>query len=84
MADEFLSQVAAEHQAYGKIIQGGIALDNQDFRQAIKILTEANEVLDTWLGHFDLGRAFLAAGGALPQADSEFDRCVNGVARCST
>ena len=75
LAEEFLSQVAAEPQAYGKIIEGGIALKTGDARQAIKILTEANEILDTWLGHFDLGRAFFEAK-AFPQADSEFDRCI--------
>ena len=37
------------------------------------MLTEANTLLDTWIGHYDLGRAYLAAG-AFPQADSEFDR----------
>jgi hypothetical protein len=39
------------------------------------VFTEANALLDTWLGHFDLGRAYLEAG-ALTQADSEFDRCI--------
>ena len=37
--------------------------------------TEANALLDTWIGHFDLGRAYLEAG-AFTQADSEFDRCI--------
>ena len=69
------SELAAEPQAYGKIVEGEIALKSGDARQAIKILTEANGVLDTWLGHFDLGRAYLAAD-AFPQADSEFDRCI--------
>lgn len=32
-------------------------------------------MLDTWLGRFDLGRAYLEAG-AFAEADSEFDRCV--------
>jgi len=44
-------------------------------REAIKALTEANTLLDTWIGHFDLGRAYLEAGAAT-QADSEFDRCI--------
>ena len=44
-------------------------------REAIKILTAANETLDTWIGHFELGRAYLAAE-AFAQADSEFDRCI--------
>ena len=39
------------------------------------MLSEATTLLDTWIGRFDLGRAYLAAG-AFPQADSEFDRCL--------
>ena len=52
-----------------------LALKNGDPRQAIKLLTEANGLLDTWIGHFDLGRAYLEAG-LFAQADSEFDRCI--------
>lgn len=52
--------MTAEAQAYGKILEGGIALAQGDARAATKLLTEANTTLDTWLGHFDLGRAFLA------------------------
>ena len=48
---------------------------NGDPRQAIKALTEANTLLDTWIGRFDLGRAYLEAG-LFTQADSEFDRCI--------
>ena len=69
------SELQAEPQAYAKIVEGELALKNGDPRQAIKVLTEANALLDTWLGHFDLGRAYLEAG-AFIQADSEFDRCL--------
>ena len=31
--------------------------------------------MDTWIGHFDQGRAYLDLG-AFAQADSEFDRCI--------
>ena len=62
-------------QAYAKIIEGEIALKNGDARQAIKILTEANASLDTWLGHFDLGRAYLEVP-AFAQADAELERCL--------
>ena len=75
IAAELASALPAEPQAYGKILQGDIALKDGDARQAIKILSDANSVLDTWLGHFALGRAYLEAG-ALPQADAEFDRCI--------
>ena len=69
------SELPAEPQAYGKIIEGEIALKSKDPRQAIKILTDATDVLDTWLAHFDLGRAYLELR-AFPQADSEFERCI--------
>jgi len=69
------SELQTESQAYGKIIEGMIALQAKDARLAIKLFTEANGLLDTWLGHFDLGRAYLEAGAPL-QADSEFDRCL--------
>ena len=75
VAADLASQLAAEPQAYGKIIQGQIALKKRDLPQAIKILTDANSVIDTWLGHFDLGRAYLEAG-AFARADSEFDICI--------
>jgi eukaryotic-like serine/threonine-protein kinase len=61
--------------AHGKIIEGEAALKNGDPQQAIKLLTEANSILDTWTGHFDLGRAYLKAK-AFVQADAEFDRCI--------
>jgi serine/threonine protein kinase/tetratricopeptide (TPR) repeat protein len=67
----------AEPRAYAKIIEGNIALKDGDARGAIKVLIEANDLLDTWIGHFDLGRAYLEAGAdQYTQADSEFDRCI--------
>ena len=50
-----------------------MALTGGDSRKAIKIFTEANGLLDTWIGRFDLGRAYLEEG-AFTEADSEFDR----------
>jgi hypothetical protein len=75
LAASLSEELPVEPQAHGKIIEGLIALKAGQSREAIKILTEANSQLDTWFGHFDLGRAYLDAGG-FPQADSEFDRCI--------
>jgi tetratricopeptide (TPR) repeat protein len=75
LGDELASEFQAESQTYARIIEGEAALQNGNARQAIAILTEANELLDTWIGHFDLGRAYLAAGAYL-QAEGEFDRCL--------
>jgi len=69
------SELQAEPQAYARTLEGIILLRNGDARQAIKALTEANTLLDTWIGRFDLGRAYLEAG-LFTQADSEFDRCI--------
>jgi eukaryotic-like serine/threonine-protein kinase len=75
LAAGLAAEFQAEPQAYGKIIEGESALKSRDARQAIKLLTEANVLLDTWMGHFDLGRALLDAG-QFAQADAEFDRCI--------
>jgi len=75
LAAGLAKELQAESQAYAKIIEGNISLQGGDARQAIQSLTEANAFLDTWIGHFDLGRAYLEAGAPL-QADSEFDRCL--------
>ena len=75
MGTSLASELQAEPQAYAKILEGNIALRNGDARGAVKALTEANTLLDTWIGRFDLGRAYLEAG-LFPQADSEFDRCI--------
>jgi tetratricopeptide (TPR) repeat protein len=75
-ATELASEFPVEPQAYGKLIQGEVALAGGDPRKAIQLFSEANKVLDTWIGRFDLGRAFLEAG-QFPEADSEFDQCVN-------
>ena len=74
-ASTLASELYAEPQAYAKIIEGNVFLENGDPRQAIKTLTEANQLLDTWIGRFDLGRAYLAAESYL-DADAEFDRCI--------
>ncbi|MBZ5643475.1 MAG: protein kinase [Acidobacteriia bacterium] len=75
LADGLSSELQAEPQAYGKMIEGEIALKAGNSRDAIKAFTDANNLLDTWLGHEELGRAYLDAE-AFPQADSEFDQCI--------
>jgi len=75
LATGLASELPAEPQAYGKLIEGEIAFKNGDSHAAVKLFSEGNNLLDTWIGRFDLGRAYLEAG-ALTEADSEFDRCL--------
>src|SRR5258708_38935249 len=62
--------LTSESQAYGKIIDGLIALKRKDPNEAVRQITAANNLLDTWIGRFELGRAYLEAG-AFTEADSE-------------
>ena len=75
LADGLGSEVQPETQAYAKIIRGDLALQRGDKPEAIDMFTGANQLVDTWLGRFELGRAYLAAG-MFVDADSEFDRCL--------
>jgi eukaryotic-like serine/threonine-protein kinase len=72
-----------EPQAYAKIIEALMVMKSKDPKPAIKLLSDANDLVGadkdnmagTWIGHFDLGRAYLLAGQPL-QANSEFDKCI--------
>jgi tetratricopeptide (TPR) repeat protein/predicted Ser/Thr protein kinase len=75
LAAGLAKELQIEPQAYAKLIEGEIALKNGDGREAVKTFTEANNLLDTWMGRFDLGQAYLAIE-QYPDADSEFDRCI--------
>jgi serine/threonine protein kinase len=75
LIDGLAAELQAEPQAHAQILEGEIALKQGNAREAIKLLTAANTTLDTWIGHYVLGRAYLEAG-AFVQADSEFDRCI--------
>jgi tetratricopeptide (TPR) repeat protein len=75
LASELASELKAEPQAYGKILQGNVALKKGDFNSAITSISAANGLLDTWIGRFNLGRAYFEAGMYV-EADSEFDRCL--------
>jgi tetratricopeptide (TPR) repeat protein len=75
MADALAQETQSEPQAYGKIIEGKLALKQGNSALAVKDITDANNVLDTWIGRFELGRVYLQAG-QFTEADSEFDRCI--------
>lgn len=75
LASEMSSSIDPDPQLYGKLLEGEIALDRKDARKAIALLTEAQKMSDSWLGHFLLARAYLEAG-AFPEADGEIEACI--------
>src|SRR4029453_1343011 len=74
LADSLGNELQAAPRAYAKLISGESAL-KADPKLAIRLFNEAKDLADTWIGRFDLGRAYLEAG-AFAEADSEFDRCL--------
>jgi tetratricopeptide (TPR) repeat protein len=75
LADGLASEVQPETRAYAEIIRGDLALQRGQKNEAIQMFTDANQLLDTWIGRFELGRAYLEAG-LFVDADSEFDKCM--------
>ena len=75
LAAGLAAELQVEPQAYAKIIEALGSLKKGDHAEAIKNLTAANGLLDTWIGRFELGRAYIEAG-AFAEATSELDRCL--------
>lgn len=75
VASQLSLRIEPEPQMYGKLLEAEIAIKRKDPRQAILLLQAAQKVYDTWLGHYDLGRAYLDAG-MFTEADSEFELCL--------
>jgi eukaryotic-like serine/threonine-protein kinase len=75
LAASLAAELQPAPQAYAKLVLGEAALKENNSKQAIQLFTEAKGMIDTWIGRFDLGRAYLEAG-AFAEADSEFDRCI--------
>src|SRR5262249_49049902 len=75
LMESLAAEFQSEPQAYAKLLEGDAAWKSGNARQAITAIVDGNKLLDTWIGDFDLGRAYLAAGATL-QAESQFDRCV--------
>jgi serine/threonine protein kinase/tetratricopeptide (TPR) repeat protein len=75
LAAGLASELQSEPQVYAKILEGNLALKRGNKNDAIQSLKAANNLLDTWIGRFELGHAYLEAG-LFVEADSEFDRCI--------
>jgi tetratricopeptide (TPR) repeat protein len=75
LASTLASRIEPEPQIYGKLLEGEVKLKTGDVRQALSAFEAAQKIADTWLGHFDLGRAYLTAG-KFTEADSEFETCL--------
>jgi len=74
IAGELNLKIQAIHHAYAKLIEGYLSSKRGEIANAIKLFDEAQSSVDTWLGHFALGRAYLERE-AFTEAYSEFEKC---------
>ena len=64
-----------EPRVYAKLIGGELSRARGDIGNAVGLFHEGKELIDMWIGHFLLGRAYLQAGDYMA-AYSEFEICL--------
>jgi eukaryotic-like serine/threonine-protein kinase len=74
IAHDFSGRLDSDPQAYAKIIEGEIQLKHGKSQDALKLFLDSQKIADTWMSHFDAGRAYVEAG-AFAEADSELEAC---------
>ncbi len=75
LSSELTSKPSSDFRSYADLLLGESALKDGDATSALNKFQEAKRLADSWLAHFDLGRAYLAMG-AFSEASSEFDICM--------
>mgnify|MGYP003694318629 CR=1 FL=1 len=55
LADGLASEAQPETRAYAQIVRGDLALQHGQKNEAIQMFTDANQLLDTWIGRFEAG-----------------------------
>ncbi|UCC40250.1 MAG: protein kinase [Candidatus Aminicenantes bacterium] len=75
IASDLNKQLESEPRAYAKIIEGEMIKKQGDIQKAIEQFNKSQKLLDTWLVHLSLGKAFLEAE-AFTKAHSELEICL--------
>jgi len=75
LAEQLDARLAPDPRAYAALIRGEVKLQQGDARGALESFESAQGIADTWLGRFDLGRAYLELEAYL-EADAEFEACL--------
>ena len=74
IASAFSQRLEPQSRAYGKILEGRIALRERRTADAVDAFTAAQKHADLWLARFDLGVAYVQAG-YYAEGFNELDRC---------
>jgi hypothetical protein len=57
------------------LLEGEIQLKHNKAQDALRLFLDSRKIADTWMGHFDAGRAYIDLG-AFAEADSELETCL--------
>jgi tetratricopeptide (TPR) repeat protein len=74
IADDLDRRLSADARMYAELVRGTVSLRRKAHAEAIAHFKSATQLVDGWLPHFALGRAYLEAG-ATAQALDEFEKC---------
>jgi len=74
IAHDLSSRLDADPQAYSSLLEGEIQLKHNKPQDALKLILDSRKIADTWMGHFDAGRAYIDLG-AFAEADTELEAC---------
>jgi tetratricopeptide (TPR) repeat protein/predicted Ser/Thr protein kinase len=72
---ELSKKAQPEPRIYAKLIGGELSRVRGDIGNAVSLFHDAKNLIDTWIGHFFLGRAYLQAED-YTAAYSEFETCI--------
>ena len=75
LASQLQSSLEPDSQLYGQLLEGKIALDRGNAKNAVLALKDAAQKSDTWIGHQLLGLSYLGAG-MYPEASAELEVCL--------
>jgi tetratricopeptide (TPR) repeat protein len=73
-AAEFSQRLEAQSRAYGKILEGRIAVKERRLADAVDAFTAAQKLADLWMARFDLGVAYIEAEH-FAEGLAELERC---------
>jgi tetratricopeptide (TPR) repeat protein len=72
---ELEKRLSPEPRAWAKVLSAELLLSQGKTAEAIQMLNQVQQLIDTWMGHFDLAQAYVQAG-AFVDAHSELDLCL--------
>jgi len=75
LAKELKASLETDSQAYAKLIEGERELARNQARSALQFFEDAKKLADTWMGHFDLARAYIELNH-FAEAQVELEACL--------